>query len=265
MVNARIILSDEEQQILNGCLLGDGHLTKTSCKSSRFVYKSNQFDHVNYIYNQFKEYAVKRHKYGPVHYETFSPQTKKVYSGYQFDTQHNIIFYEWRQKWYPESKKIVPRDLELTPLTCLLWYIGDGSLSNNYITLYTNGFSNEDVDFLIKKLYNLSFQPYKGYSHLLPIIIIPRRQVKNFLNYIGECPVISYDYKWDYKDYILTENKQRNRKKVLQLDINNNLIKQWDSLTQIQIETGYPANNISYCCHGQRKTCMGYNWLFAEG
>lgn len=57
----------------------------------------------------------------------------------------------YHAKWYPKGIKVVPRDLRLTPLVLLHWYIGDGSF-NNSISLFTNGFTKKDVLFLIKKM-----------------------------------------------------------------------------------------------------------------
>lgn len=44
---------------------------------------------------------------------------------------------------------------------------------------------------------------------------------------------------------------------ILQLDINNNLIKEWDSLADAQ-RCGFSAGNICSCCKGLRKTHKGF-------
>ena len=57
--------------------------------------------------------------------------------------------------------------------------------------------------------------------------------------------------------------KKRNRK-VNQYSLNGELIKQWDSLTDIYNELGYSWGNISGCCRKVRKTSNGYRWEYAE-
>lgn len=47
---------------------------------------------------------------------------------------------------------------------------------------------------------------------------------------------------------------------ILQFDLNNNLIKQWDSQIEIQRELGYKQSVISNCCNGRGKTAYGYIW-----
>lgn len=47
---------------------------------------------------------------------------------------------------------------------------------------------------------------------------------------------------------------------ILQFDLNNNLVKQWDSQIDIQRELGYKQSVISNCCNGRGKTAYGYIW-----
>lgn len=58
------------------------------------------------------------------------------------------------ERWYPgQGKKVVPRDLTLTPLSVAHWLCGDGSGSpKGGLCFYTNGFTKGDVDFLVSRL-----------------------------------------------------------------------------------------------------------------
>lgn len=107
-----------------------------------------------------------------------------------------------RKKWYPKGKKIVPKDIVLTPLTIRQWYIGDGCLyrppknGRPRITLHTTGFPMLDVKWLIERLIKLGFKTtYQPHNNSIYISVY---SVKDFLNYIGPCPVEDYQYKWDY-------------------------------------------------------------------
>jgi hypothetical protein len=100
--------------------------------------------------------------------------------------------------WYPQRKKIVPNDIDLSPTTCLYWYLGDGGLHYGKLKfkglrINTQGFDKEGIVLLSNKLIELGFKNYvesKGVIGLSPI------SARNFLSYIGESPIFCYKYKW---------------------------------------------------------------------
>lgn len=53
-----------------------------------------------------------------------------------------------------------------------------------------------------------------------------------------------------------------NTKKILQYDINMNLIREWDSITEAKIELH--LHNISKCLNGRCKTSGGYIWKYKK-
>lgn len=54
-------------------------------------------------------------------------------------------------------------------------------------------------------------------------------------------------------------------KKVNQIDPKTNkIVKVWDSLRQIERETGMAHSNIYNCCIGKRRTRGGYIWEYAS-
>jgi len=54
----------------------------------------------------------------------------------------------------------------------------------------------------------------------------------------------------------------KNRKKVYQYDLNNNLIKEWESVTQAEKQT--KIKNISRCCSSGYRTAGSYVWKYKE-
>jgi len=82
------------------------------------------------------------------------------------------------------------------------------------------------------------------------------------------------------KKYSLEVNKSKGRKgiispckglfskqhpksvRVLQLDLNNNVVKEWDSLMDIKRSLGYHIGNISSCMKGKLKTYKKYKWEY---
>ena len=48
--------------------------------------------------------------------------------------------------------------------------------------------------------------------------------------------------------------------KVIQLDLNDNVLNEFKSMKQAERETGTSVGNISSCCDGERKSAGGYKW-----
>lgn len=60
-------------------------------------------------------------------------------------------------------------------------------------------------------------------------------------------------------NYKIKQLKQR--KKIVQLDLDGNFIKEYDGVTLIK---GFTATNISACCRGKDKSYKKFRWMFAE-
>lgn len=58
-----------------------------------------------------------------------------------------------------------------------------------------------------------------------------------------------------------TWNKGLIKDVILQLDMNNNIIKEWDSLIELENE-GYQKPNVINVCNGKRKSHKGFNWVY---
>jgi len=86
----------------------------------------------------------------------------KTYHRYTFTTHMEEIWNEVDERWYKmeliertvKRTKIVPRDVKLTPLTLCVWHMDDGSANpkDANIELNTQGFTVEEIDFLIERL-----------------------------------------------------------------------------------------------------------------
>ena len=181
---------------LNGELLGDGCLHSLSSCAAYFSYGSKYLEYIDYVSGTLNSFGVL--------------QTGKIYKYYGGLSSNGVYHYHSRyycelkplwDKWYPEGKKIVPRDIKLTSLTCRQWYIGDGWIIHKFngnacIRLAVCAFSTYDVDWLIEQLSDLGIlatrQPAKN------LVNIAACSTKDFLNYIGRCPVKCYKYKRNY-------------------------------------------------------------------
>lgn len=56
--------------------------------------------------------------------------------------------------------------------------------------------------------------------------------------------------------------KPANVRKVIQYDINNNIIKIWDDIHEVENKLKLHHSNIIKCCKGERKTTGGYKWSY---
>ncbi len=214
-------------RILEGCLLGDGHLDyKKDGHNSCFAYTSSSKEHTEFILKSFEDFCSENYQ-KPKRREYFDARTNKTYTTYFFRTKCLPCFTEQRIRWYKERKKIVPKDLLLSKESILYWYIGDGEMESNngYIKLHTNSFTKEEVD-LLCSLLGLDSKPQRKEEDIY-LVTVPRRKTKDFLNLIGSCPIQDYAHKWKevpYKNKNIELNGVSNYKSVYP-----ELLKDWET------------------------------------
>lgn len=221
-INTKIILSEEQIEVLNGAMLGDGslYIHSNGGKNAQLIYTSKSRQHVEFVMNYFKEYwSGENLKYSTF----FDNRTNKEYSRYTIKTYTNQTFTDYYQKWYQTNNKKshIPLDLKLTPLTCLIWYIGDGGLiqgnsHSQYIKLSTQCFSKEDQEnILLPQLstFNATLMKAdkKQDNKQQYYIYIPHVNEEDFFNFIGKCPFSDYQYKWNILSY---KNKKPKNHKI---------------------------------------------------
>lgn len=54
------------------------------------------------------------------------------------------------------------------------------------------------------------------------------------------------------------------KRKIIQLDLNYNKIKQWSSISNASEFIKIDASAVSKVCKGHRKTSGGYIWMYKE-
>jgi len=219
--------------IIEGGLLGDG------CVSTNGNYLQEAKD------RKYLEWLGKLLDKDGVKYKIVATRSKSSYSKskksfYRLYTHCCPAFLEFRRKWYISSNqgkriKRVPKDIKLSSITLLHWYLGDGNFKRDNrelprggrpcVRLFTNGFLREDVEFLLRRLkesldlnfYILpKFNKYKekGHSlHLHPkdlfkffkiVGLEPPQEIKNSITkeiLIGKAKgrVSTFEGKWPNK------------------------------------------------------------------
>jgi DNA-binding XRE family transcriptional regulator len=153
-------------EVINGTLLGDATVTVDKGKYYSYSLTAKSKEFLEWVAKIFSSFGIPT-------YITLSNKITNVYSlGFYINARGISELIKLREKWYTKingkTVKIVPRDLELTPTTLLFWYLGDGSLVRRrndenrvpHISLATNSFSREDVEFLQEKLKKLGLNFY---------------------------------------------------------------------------------------------------------
>jgi len=192
----------ELRELLDGLLLGDGslyvnkkHKKPTPC----YQHSDNNKEYLLYIKSRFEKYNLLLS--GKSEDQIYTRYRWNKYS-YSFKTRNNIILKPYRDRWYPEGKKIVPLDLVFSPITVLHWFIGDGTVQktaySTRIQIATHSFSSEENELLSLKLNDIGIKSIvKTHIRAGNYLAIRQRSCLDFLDYMDECPVNCYRYKWD--------------------------------------------------------------------
>jgi group I intron endonuclease len=78
----------------------------------------------------------------------------------------------------------------------------------------------------------------------------------------------SHNSIWSYtRDLLYSSDKVKNKwqsktTSVIQYDLQDNFIKEWESIIKIEKTLGYKTSNISVTCKGKQKTAYGYKWKY---
>jgi hypothetical protein len=57
---------------------------------------------------------------------------------------------------------------------------------------------------------------------------------------------------------------EKRRKPILQFTKNNEFVRRWDSIIEVEKELGFKHSNISKCCKGKNKSVGGFIWGYAD-
>jgi len=169
-------LTGIQHEIMTGLLLGDGSLAgRENSRSNASLSIERSAEDINYLLWQheiFHEYITADiyHRGCPAPTINGKLINNKIYEMASIKTRRFPVFtyyYDiWYKPWQDKIIKMVPRNIELTPLTLAVWFADDGHIKTRaskyrfYLRLCTEGFLPEDVEFLatmLSKRYNEHF------------------------------------------------------------------------------------------------------------
>lgn len=188
-----LTLSPELLDLLEGELLGDGCVSMNGNRSACYHHSSKYEEYLVWLSAQFANLGLEQA--GKIYSCVAKWGTVFHYASKSYPELASI-----RQRWYPEGKKIIPRDLELTPLRVRQWFLGDSHLAHPsgrrpHIEFTTNGFDVDSVEYLVEELRGQGFKATRRPAN--NTIGLSVYSVKDFLSWIGPCPISCYQYKWE--------------------------------------------------------------------
>ena len=152
------------EEAIIGDMLGDGHIGLGNIKKwpgmngrLEFTFSKDNLPYVQYL--KFIVYANICTKTESTPYPN-PKKTNKLITQYWFSTKRLSFFTKLHKIWYKEENgkfiKIVPKNIKklLTPIGLAHWIMGDGYWSSGTTYLCTDNFNNEEVQLLIKTLFN---------------------------------------------------------------------------------------------------------------
>ena len=122
--------------------------------------------------------------------------------------------------------------------------------------------------YLLVSLYKNNKHKMKRVHRLVAEHFLPNPQNLIFVNHIDENKRNNKveNLEWCTCQYnnIYGKRLQKVRKPILQLDLNGNLIKEWESAVKAKLELKISNKSISEVCRRKRKTAGGFKWKYKE-
>ena len=123
-----------------GTMLGDGFLENRGTANSRLQIRHSlkQQEYVDWFYKEFSSFVLSA--------------PRKIGDAYFFRTKSLPLFSKWRKRFYKNGKKIVPKDISLSPLSLAIWFMDDGYCDKKAAYFCTHSFQTQDLHHLQKIL-----------------------------------------------------------------------------------------------------------------
>lgn len=213
-------LSDKQIEIIEGCILGDGGLSRQESRTCYLLVGNQKIDFLKWIYDQLGWLSSSISLHSKEGSEFISPATGKEYTSnndlYQLRTIAHPQLSKW-EEWYDSDKrgKEIKLPFLFTPTTIKLWYAGDGSRNlhggGDYIKIFMS-LSNEVLERIADVFRDWGFPCKTGSNR----IRFQKKSSKKLLDWMGD-PIPGYEYKWasNLREYkVLKEESSKNHDQI---------------------------------------------------
>ncbi len=191
----------EALDILDGVMLSDGSITRDS---SEFHMNLSGWCHVDWLLVVGEALAV----LGCPTLDGYPMRDTRLTRGKPYEacdlhTHTNLFLRAQRARWYSDSTKIVPRDVQVTPVSLAHWYTGDGSSTRDKrptsfvvgLKLSSLSFTECENYFLRERLHNLGITASVLSVRSRSMLFIDQWSVNLFMDIVEPYMVPSYLYK----------------------------------------------------------------------
>jgi len=194
-IRDRLVLKPEQLEFLDGFLAGDGSISYRLARDTCNGWLSGMFKHkefAKYISNYLDiDKNVSKYIHKSERYKSGECICYTVHSG------ANVFYTEERGRWYPNGVKIIPSDFSFSPTSMNILYLCDGSKLRLGAVICTDSFEIDNVEAtIITFLRDIGI---KCHVRKDSKVYISEKSIRDFLNFIGDCPVKCYNYKWRIK------------------------------------------------------------------
>lgn len=168
-------LTETQKSIIVGCLLGDGYMRCKTNAHLQITHSLKQKNLVDWKYRNLKDLV----RTPPSYYFNNGRHC------YRFFTRSLPCLTYFYRKFYKNRVKIIPKKLDITPLSLTVWFMDDGSKSYNTVYLNTQQFDKRSQENLRSILLNkweikTTFNKDKEYLR----IRIKVESIKRFLDLV---------------------------------------------------------------------------------
>ena len=102
----------------------------------------------------------------------------------------------------------------------------------------------------------------KNPNHYKEINHINENKLDNRVCNLEYCDT-KYNCNYGTRNQRIINAKRQTFKTIIQKDKNNNIIRIWNDIIEIQQETKYNKHNIYKCCENKYKYAYGYKWEYS--
>lgn len=202
-----VLIASEQHQIIEGILIGDGWIDKENKNRLSISQKFDKKEFVEHIASKLP-FACSVDLY-----EHKKHWRKKASNSVRYRTVAYEQIYDYWERWYQNGRKVVPNDFEITPISLLYWYCGDGSIhrDSKQVRLHTNSFEQQDLERLQSQFEKLGiYTTIDGRN----VTCIRSQCTQRFFELLGSItPFECFAYKWNFvgciKEHRMTIEQKR--------------------------------------------------------
>jgi hypothetical protein len=179
---------------VDGFMLGDGHISQQAYHAFARM-SAKHIGWAKFAMSGFSMFDLSEPHFNTIWHKTLC----KEYTSWSIHTRSYPFFTEQRDRWYPDGIKRIPQDVRADEKSLLLWYLGDGNLDDNTVSIAAYDFTENENAFLAERFYEslgIRFTLHMSKGHKSKLYL-PAEYLDKFFDAIGRVdPTGCYGYKF---------------------------------------------------------------------